>query len=546
MENFDQAMNYDGTLHKVNQALNRLKKIGLNMSRYEELKNEIVNSCEKEVLNSYNYDNGSLGQTAFMEQAYIKAISKLNQLLNNILKYEIYLKAASFTNVLKTFIKSDNKDQSELSSLRTRLVDILNNLANSETLDYQIEGPIINNIYELAYEFIKIEISFLNDSPTLKLINVKDIHVANLDKAIIKDLESMNLNEPKYQEVANLVNEIEAEGFVNYVNLDVLKAIVNSKITLEEKAKILDSLDVKIVEFLNEIDDLNYKLKDDKFNLSFNKSRISTNRTENLKCLGVIMAIVTSFTILGMASFGLAKSLSKDKKYLNKITKYDPILEDPYTISEEYKTNDDDSIHLYEYNPFSKTIFGEFERKIYDYDLSSVGVLTFEEYFNLDLAALGIKGEKQTETKSSLNVEDLYEETIKYIEKVEVNKDDVKIEANNDNFYLFIFLSFFISTIIIVCAEFHFFNDIFVVAQAAKRILDNLAEIHDCKMSRKEYEATIKEYTKKMADLIKDNKKAFEETQKLIPLLQNNPEYQAKISEIEEHLKLVRTKTQDN
>ena len=111
----DQALNYNATLLKVDRTLSQLKAVGLNISEYENVRDEIIKDCQKEVKGSYSYQSSTaaLGQSAFLEQAYLKAASKLESLFLSLSKYEIYIKAASFTSILKTFIKKEDKTPEE-------------------------------------------------------------------------------------------------------------------------------------------------------------------------------------------------------------------------------------------------------------------------------------------------------------------------------------------------------------------------------------------------------------------------------------------------
>ena len=70
----DQAMNYNSILLKVEKTIAKLKNIGLNVIEFENRKTEIVNNCQREIENSYQYQSSvALNQSAFLEQIYINA-----------------------------------------------------------------------------------------------------------------------------------------------------------------------------------------------------------------------------------------------------------------------------------------------------------------------------------------------------------------------------------------------------------------------------------------------------------------------------------------
>ena len=103
----DKAIELEADIYKVRKALERLKNIGLDVEKYEKLTEKIIAECNLET--SYTTDN--IFQNAFIETAYLSAISKLDGVYLELNKYEIYLKVASFNQVLKEYIVSKEKKQ---------------------------------------------------------------------------------------------------------------------------------------------------------------------------------------------------------------------------------------------------------------------------------------------------------------------------------------------------------------------------------------------------------------------------------------------------
>ena len=193
----DRAIEYQRTLIKVESAIERLKSIGLNVEPFVEIKNKILAETHASVKRSYDYTNPklSLGQSAFLEQDYLKSKSKLESLYNELLKYEVYVMASSLISVIKNFINLETKSNEGFIECRQEILTILKNLTNSNTLDYSVEGPIVEDIYHVVYLFIKEEIKFYGTSETLN--NMDLVSNEFIDREVLKDIENIDLKNPK-------------------------------------------------------------------------------------------------------------------------------------------------------------------------------------------------------------------------------------------------------------------------------------------------------------------------------------------------------------
>ena len=173
----DQAIKYKTTLNQVNQTITNYEKIGLNMTNFINIRNSIVTSLEEEVKKSYSYSgNTAISQEMVLNQIYISTISKLESLSINLEKYEIYHKTSSITKLLALFLSKETKTEEEFTKIRNIILPTLNSLINSNTLDYNVEKTIIEDIYEMTYSFIKEEISFFGYSLILNQLVSNETH----------------------------------------------------------------------------------------------------------------------------------------------------------------------------------------------------------------------------------------------------------------------------------------------------------------------------------------------------------------------------------
>ncbi len=128
----DKAIEFETSIYKVKKALDRLKNIGLDVSKHEKLLEDVIVECNEKT----SYNTNTVFKEAFIADAYIKAISKLDGIYYEVNKYEIYLKVSSFNLVLKEYMISKEKKKEDLERFRNRLLQLLDKLKKSDTLDY--------------------------------------------------------------------------------------------------------------------------------------------------------------------------------------------------------------------------------------------------------------------------------------------------------------------------------------------------------------------------------------------------------------------------
>lgn len=537
----DQAIEFEATLHKVNKTINRLKKANLDTSKYEDIVIKIKSECEEETTSDYNNNFN----VAFLEQGYIKGKTKLERLYSELEKYEIYLIIASFSNVLRNFLNSDNKRVDELNNLRSTLFEMLHDLRYSDTLDYEVEGGIVEDIYHLAYEFIKLELNMLGTSPTLLKIKSDEVHTLNLDKQISKELEKLDLKDPKYHLVVASINKIESMGIdATYVSSELISNLANSTKSKEELEKELLYLEERLDIYYEKALDLEkqYKSKmseSETNDITFHRKKILKSGIKITLSIGLALGLIKG-------AWELSKLASKQKEYKNTTIIYD-LDTGKEEITESYLTNDKDQVYLKTYTPYSKTK-DEFSRVVTTYNVTDVGSLDYTDYIYLDLEALGIEKEIEVETKKELSLVDLYEADIMEIEKILVNKEDMKEELF-EAFPLIVILGLIIAMLVDVTFELiqmlithneketigvvGLFNHLFNLQYDIK----NLIELKDKDKINKE---ELKAINDRALKLIKDNENIINRLIKELPLLEGYPEYQARAKDLDDTLKRIR------
>lgn len=535
----DKAILYQRTLLKVDNAIARLKSIGLNVEPFMEAKNQIIKENSNLVSKSYDYANPnlSLGQTAFLEQDYTNSCKKLEKLYKELLKYEIYAMASSLIDVVKNFINTENKTIEGFNECREQIFTIIKNLNNSNTLDYNVEGPIVENIYHVVYLFIKEEIKYFGISETLK--NMDLVNNEFMDREVLKDIESIDLKNPKNIAIKMEKDKIDAKGFnKSYVSQTLINAIVNSGENILEKAKILKDLDSKLISVQKTLDDLDKEIRE-------YKKVSKLDYRDLLKAIGMTLLNTSLLVGIIVGSIFGSKKLATNKKYLTKTTIYNPEEDNPYTITEEYEDDSENSLELVEYAPWKNSLLGV-KRNVTTYDLSDLEKLSYDEYLNLDLDKLKIDGETVREDKDNLTLSDLYENTIRLIREVEVNKEDYMEEKDKVGEKVLSFLLSLLGIIIVLGiysettiyehdfeSEIPFIYDLECVYEEIKELL------HE-KRDNKEYEKKALNLEKKMLEIIKNNEELLSKAESIIPVLENDPEYKKLVKDTKKRLSLIR------
>ena len=459
-------------------------------------------------------------------------MKELEYLFNELSKYEIYVRVSSFTTYLKSFIDKQNKTEKDFELYRSSLIDILNNLVKSGTLDYDVEGNIIEEMYEIAYYFIKEEIKVLGYSPVLDSLNNNQIHINYLDREITRELETMNLKDQKYSPLLTKKKELDCLGFnASYADEDFLRLLVSYSLKRKDIIHIIDTLVDKVTSNLRIIN------TSEPPNNNYRKQELRHELSKNIALL-ISSLSITAGLILG--SVKLSKLVAT--KYHNTITTYS--VADGIETNTEYRDNNKDSIKIYEVSPYQKKA-GDYARKVITYDVTNIDGIPLEEYLDIDLASLGIKGESTTERLNELTLNDLYEETIRYVEKIEVDKEDTQTKMDIDAILALILLVLCVFGIGAMTEAIFYetnFNEGNTISwyYAAKTILEDLKSLSNEKISKKEKEKRLNELNEKSKKLLLENKEIIKKLLAYYEMIKDKKEYSEEVYKIEKVLKLVK------
>ena len=542
----DKAIEFETTRIKVAKTINRMKEAKLNVTKYEEIYHKILNNCvneNKSIPESITNNNTNFA-TDYLASSYSKAIKELELLLLELSKYEIYIKVSSFTKYLKNFIDNSNKTEEDFELYRNSLLDILNKLLYSNTLDYEVEGKIIEEIYQITYYFIKEEFKNLGYSITLNELKNNQTHLIYLDRKIEKELDTINLKDTKYARLASIKNKIDSIGInSNYAEEELFMELVKNGLNHQKIHNVIDTLICTTDENIEMMEKYQEQKETKESELNDNKFNIKSIK-------GSIVKDIILFTISGSIIAGLiigSIKLAKIKKFKTTDTTYSPT--NGMTIETNYYNKLEgpkEGTYVIELSPYEKEI-SPFQRTKTTYDVSYIGDMPLEAYLDLDLASLKSKFYQRIESKDSLNLDDLYEETIRYVEEIKIDKNDYQKKTSVFLLVSFLFLSFLIEVLLeYMLSDVIFGSDYpLLLLRAIDEFLDNYNELQK---NKKDKAIDIKEINKlnqKFEQLLQDNEESIKKLLVYYDMIKNNPEYNKDIQRIDNVLKRVRKKEQN-
>lgn len=424
MINNDKAIEYGAELLKTKTMLDNISSLGIDVTAdiklVEEIDLEIKNEA-RTISSSYSSSTQSLKETSF-EFVYIKGINKLKEVQNTLKIHDIYFMGKSMAESLKLSLNDPFINPELVRKMADAAVMMINDLNNSDTRALDSEKDIINELYEVAFEIMKLEISYTNDSIILKSALNNEVmyqYLNSLVRKSIDELEEMPFNLKK--EIA----EIHSKNGINpnYLTKEILGIISKNNITIDIK-----NIENILKDILEKISQIQFEKVDNDIMIETLKSRMEIKNESRKKVFDKIVLIF----ILGAISAGTLKiALPRINNFYATDVFFNTSLEtiyegkvpgvDVWTQVERV----DDSITLFEVTPWTEVnhLFGEndFERTVTTYDLTNSG-FTYNDIVNyfiedkIDLNVLGIKGESKVEKKDSLALDDLYKETYEYIE----------------------------------------------------------------------------------------------------------------------------------
>lgn len=444
----DLAIVYQSELYKTKKIISKLNNIGLNTTNYENAVYDIEEACRNNNKEDLRKGLDSPFMVDYLEANYSKAINSLKVMQKELSKYEIYIKVNSFTTLLKNIIKNNKITSKQLDEITPKLISILNELKKSNTLDYSTEKDIVESIYKITYYLLKEEIKRGRKNLYNALIT-DEIHTIYLDKEISSELEQLERNDSKNNDIFNRKNILDLNGInSHYLDYELLSLLVESSKQKEDIEDVKDliplyqDINTKLHNYRRRLKNISNNIENEKEKMK--KQQKSTNYIKSI--FSIILSTTITTALFGGAYLGaevLAKKNSKAKS--TTITTYDTRDNSETTTKPFYSTDYTDSIRVTKYEPYRKALAGYY-RYVTDYDLGNITNLSNQEIMALDLDGLEIEKSTHKEFKETISYLDTYNDIYYTISKIAVDEND--FTYSKDAFWVYFVVLEFLAIII--------------------------------------------------------------------------------------------------
>ena len=156
----DKAIIFKGLYQEVKLMIDNIKEIGFDVKEFDNQLSEIYSRVQEIA----NKTNSSVFEESIHLNNYTTGIYELNNLKINLEKYNLYFKVLNSCKWLQTMIKNTSITKEELNQYVNQMEENLNQIVHSNTMDYDNEKHVVELVYEVAYEIIKLELLINNRS----------------------------------------------------------------------------------------------------------------------------------------------------------------------------------------------------------------------------------------------------------------------------------------------------------------------------------------------------------------------------------------------
>lgn len=360
---------------QISIIIDKLKSIKIDTTNIEKEYKSILNSVEEEL--DKNKKSNKLFNADLNNLVYDKSLKELRKLIINIKEnYDIYFKIDNFIEFINSKLK-ENKEISneELDEYISTMINYLKYIVSNNFNNINVED-LINRLYKISYNLIKVEFIKNNNSLLLEYINRYDIHKMMLNKIIIEDLKEYENN----AKIQDIIFELNSKGIdIDYVNEDLIKELANNG----KQYKVVKDKDV----IDRETEGSEKKLYS-QYNNFLKAKRKYKNAKKKLATKITAYSLLAA-TIIGGNIFALNKlSKNTSRTYKTTTTTYTDTIENK-SINTSYELRDANG------NNKSVTLIVESHSKVPNsntvnnitavYDLTDLNINDIEDYFNLNL-----------------------------------------------------------------------------------------------------------------------------------------------------------------
>ena len=530
----DLAIIYQSKLYKIKGKIDALNTVGIKGQKY-------LNQIEKidrevnEQIDNYNQDiTDKKIYLRDLNIIYNNAIAKLEVLESELEKYNSYIAGYHYCEYLDSKINGEHISEQELNEYVNKIIEFINAINDTDTRDYKEEKEIVERIYLVAYQVMKLEFITLGKSQIFDIAKNNPVIEAFISNKISEDIRTLKEN----NKITPLINQSISRIQSNGINYSYLDKILITSLALEDDNTIINKIKSNLEELLtkmkdntSEMENLSREILSNENKISDYKAEIHENNNHNTKEIikRTVAGLVAGALLYG--SYIGGRLTSKVEKYKTTKETYSSLT--GYSTEEEYedKVSDDyKSTNLYVYEPYEKEQRSNYYHRNYtEYDISNIceDCHSLEDYLNLNLEHAASKSEKAENKKASdMTEEDFYDELIYEVVKKIQDPDDFSVEYNLGTWIVFsLFLLIASGTFYTFAIYSMYYNGTFEEIRKGSyekgKLRDNLIEIKNKLEAFRRLSDNNKEVKEEFARIF-ENYKTLLETSDFISKIKEN------------------------
>ena len=547
----DLAITYQSKKYKIENIISILNQTGIKGERYTKRLREIdkqikekIEEYNKEIIISKNNIN-TVGPnpidytTSTIDSIYLNGITSLEELEGELQKYDSYIKGYHYCEYLESQRNKDKITEEELQECVNNIITFINSINETDTREYEEEQDIVEKIYYMAYQIMKLEYITRGKSEIFEVSKNNPVIESFISNEIIKDINELKKNNKITPLIKQSISRVQSKG-INHSYLD--KLLITS-IALEDSDSIVNKIKEKLDELLEKMrnnvenmESIKNEIKDTEKILKEHKENVHDTNISNFK--EIVKRTTAGLIAAGIlfGSYSLGKLAGKTKLY--KTTKETYSTLNGYSCS-EYRdkrvSNDELGTNLYKYEPYGEknelNNGAYYKRKYTKYNITNISkeCQTLDDFLKLNLEhAASIETDIENKDIEKMSEEDFYDETIYEVVKIIQDLDDYTIENNNT-------VKWFITILLVTICGAIYGSIIYIMV--GKQFFDEL-EYNEWEKERiKELLLDLKnklETFRKLADNNKEIKQEFIKLMENYEELLKTADYSTKLSDINE------------
>lgn len=406
---------YKSKIIEVKNKNKELQLLDLNCINYEEILEKIEEETSKEIEEEHQSLNA----------IYEKALKRLDVLNDQLtMEYEYcYKQIKKKSKILNE--KLDNIEDNEIQNIITDIQKLLLQMKKIPAINYDENKKLAEEIYELVYSGIKLELEIKNDSQLLEKVKTDATDISNIAKLIKEDI-SKESEKNKQEEIQKKVQKINQKGSSNIYYLDEELIVL---LTSKKDETLISNEEQKILKKIGEYENTKKELEDRKLVYSYYDEKIpklkSKIKQTKKRIRGRKIVLTVNLGLVGGLMAVSFISQPKNIKYKTITTVYDSST-DNISSDIKYLPEAEDTVTVVEYQPWEEYNFfdTQYKRNVYTYKLDAVNMNydDIKDYLTSDFKEEVIPTKEEEKNTSKPN--DEYKESEYIITKQIQDKDD--------------------------------------------------------------------------------------------------------------------------